>query len=344
MSRKEIGAAPGQIVYTGEGGKDIRCELHRFRNEKLETVQLQNGLPELDFSPSETSWLIVEGIHNVDLIKSLGTTFKIHPLVLEDIVHPVQRMKVEEYEDTLFLVLKFLRLDSDFELNESQWSLLVRDHWLIFFSETHPEELDPIFKRLAKGTSVMRSTGADYLCYALVDLVGDHYLNITDRLSEELENLEQQVLETNQPNFEDLIHIQRQGHILKKHARQFRDLLSSLLKEDTPVIQASSRVFLRDVYDHMLYCCDQADSLQARVNAALSYYHSYMGLKLNEIMKFLTLIGTIFIPLTFLAGIYGMNFKWMPELEWPWGYPALLGLMALVMGVILLYFKKRKWL
>lgn len=343
MEVKEVGLSPGSLVYTGAMKHQVDGILFRYSPESFEEVPFDSALPSLE-EAAGCSWLIVHGVHDVEKVKTIGDRFDIHPLVLEDLVNPTQRMKIEEYENYIFVVLKwYVEVDED-EWETEQLSILLLDNWVVLFLEERSDLLEPVIRRLHKKKSTLRNSGPDYLTYALIDLVVDHYMRTADQLSDRIEAVEDGLMEDETEPLDELKLLQHQAQALKRNLRAMKELNNNLVKADVALIREGTRIYLRDVYDHTLQCLDQVDSMQESITSALNFYHSIISMRLNEVMKFLTMMGSVFIPLTFIAGIYGMNFQDMPELRWAYGYPAALLSMLLVSLGILYYFKRKKWL
>jgi len=285
-------------------------------------------------------------LHELDLIESLGRHFKIHPLVLEDIVNTGQRPKMEGFEDYLFLVLKMLNYDEKTnEIRTEQVSLVIGKYFVISFQEREGDVFNQVRERIRKSKGKIRKRGSDYLAYALMDAVVDNYFIVLEKMGEKTEDLEQELL--TKPSSETLqaIHsLKRKLILLRKSVWPLREAVSGLTRGDSKLIKDSTIVYLRDVYDHTIQVIDTIETLRDTVSGMLDTYLSSISNRMNEVMKVLTIIATIFIPLTFIAGIYGMNFEYMPELEWPWGYFAVWGVMILVAITMCIYFKRRGWL
>jgi len=296
------------------------------------------------FSPM--TWVTVTGLHDIDLIKSLGQHFGIHPLILEDIVNTGQRPKAEDYDDYIFVVLKMLFYDAAANhITAEQVSFILGARYLISFQEVEGDVFNFVRERIRKGKGRIRKSGPDYLAYALMDAVVDHYFTILERLGEQIEQLEEELLKNHSPHTMQRIHsLKREMIFLRKQVWPLRDLLNFLMREESALVQESTDLFLRDVYDHTIQVIDTIDSFRDVLTGMLDLYLSTLSNKMNEVMKVLTIIATIFIPLTFIAGIYGMNFKFMPELEWKWSYPILWMLLLAIFVIMLFWFKRQKWL
>ncbi|RMG56730.1 MAG: magnesium and cobalt transport protein CorA [Deltaproteobacteria bacterium] len=346
---REAGLPPGTVVPRVERPDEpLRVILIKFGREAYseshpETVE--EAVSQLE-DDGLVAWLNIEGIHEVEPVRKVGERFSIHPLVLEDIVNPGQRPKVEEFDDYLFVIFRMIHYRrGNEELDVEQISLILREGLLITFQERAGDLFEPVRERLRKGMGRIRAQGADYLAYCLIDLVVDHYFAVLDEIGEEVEGIEDKALENPDPALLRQIHSLRRKLIeLRKSIFPLREVVSSLERGENSLVGDSTRIFLRDLYDHTIRVIEMVESLRDLVAGILDVYLSSVSNRMNEVMKVLTAIATIFIPLTFLAGVYGMNFRHMPELEWKWGYPAV-WMVFLVIGISLfIYFKRKKWL
>ena len=292
------------------------------------------------------SWVDVVGLKDFDVISQIGEIFSIHPLALEAVLNMGQRPKVEEYENQLFIVLKMLRyVESDHKIVDEQISLVLGPGYVVTFQEMEGDVFAPIRDRIRVGTGRVRKSGSDYLAYTLLDVIVDNYFFVIDRLNEKIEVLEDEIFTNTAPEILDEINeIRKESLSLRRHARPMRELFARLDNIDSPLIKQKTMPFLRDVYDHASTIADLADSFRDNISAMVEHHRSSLSTRLNEVMKLLTIIGTIFIPLTFIAGIYGMNFEVMPELKWRYGYPTMLMLMVVITVCLLFYFRRKKWL
>ena len=292
------------------------------------------------------TWVIIEGLANIELIAELGQTFDIHPLVLEDILNTQQRPKLDDFDDYLYLVFKRLEVTSEeFSVNQEQISLLLFDNILFTFKEKHDTLFVPLINRLQADKGRLRIQSTDYLAYSVLDTVVDGYFILQDTLDFFVDDIEDKLFE--QPGPELLTRIQqvkRELIFVRKSLSPLREMLAALERSDSPLLSEKTRIYLRDVYDHTIRVVESVDSYRDLITGMLEIYLSSVSNRLNEIMKVLTVFSTIFIPLTFLTGIYGMNFQDMPELRWPWSYPILWGIFISIPVILLIYFRKRKWL
>jgi len=311
---------------------------------KKKLADIEESFPFKD-KPSVT-WLNIDGLHEVDIIEKIGQHFGIHALVLEDIVHTSQRPKIEDFESYIFIVLKMLEYDNaNNEILDEQFSLVMGKNFVITFQENVGDIFDPLRERIRSNNARLRKTNADYLTYAMIDAVVDNYFVILEKLGEKIEDLEDELLSDPSLHTLNQIHqIKRKLITLRKSVWPLREVISSLEREDSPLISKATNIFIRDIYDHTIRVIETLETYRDMIAGMLDTYLSSVSVKMNEVMKLLTIIATIFIPLTFFAGIYGMNFEYMPELKWRWGYFTMWGLMVLIALGMIFYFRRKKWL
>jgi magnesium transporter len=345
---KKRGASPGTLVHIGERKVDrARISLIEYDRDTIAHPEIESisALPDLKAAAGKTIWLNIDGLHDVALIETIGKRFGIHPLTLEDILQTGQRPKAEFFDSYLYIVLKELQFrESEGVLTSEQMSFILLPGILISFQEAAGDVFDGVRERLDKGKGRIRSLGADYLAYALMDAVVDHYFAILEKLSQDIESVEEEL--TRMPTSLTMRRIHELRHefiYLRKQIWPLRDVIGALSKEDSGIFQEKTRLFLRDVHDHAIQVIDTIESYRDILSGFLDLYLSIVSNKLNEVMKVLTIISTIFIPITFIVGVYGMNFKFMPELEWHWGYFGAWGLILMVVGAMVVYFKKKNW-
>jgi magnesium transporter len=345
---KKAGLPPGTLVHIGEKKTEkVRINLidyseGHFQEREIETVE--QCFPFKD-KPSVT-WINIDGLHQVSVIEQLGTHFDIHPLVLEDIMHTGQRPKAEDFERHIFLVLKMLYYNEKAQqVKAEQVSLVLGSNFLISFQEQEGDVFSAVRDRIRNGKGRIRKAGSDYLAYALIDAIVDQYFIILEIFGEKIEFTEEELLSNPRRQTLDSIHaMKREMIFFRKQVWPLREVVGGLARGESSLISEPTEIYLRDVYDHTIQVADTIESLRDVLSGMLDIYLSTISNKMNEVMKVLTIIATIFIPLTFLAGLYGMNFRYMPELEWHWGYPAVLLLMIGVGVTMIAYFKKKKWL
>jgi magnesium transporter len=345
---KKPGLPPGTLIHTGEkkveGVKISVIDYDETQIQEREAVSIEECLP---FKEKPTvTWINVTGIHDVKIIEEFGTAFNIHPLLLEDIVHTDQRPKLEEFDESLFIILKMLSYDeANNELLSEQVSLILGSNFVISFQEREGDVFNPVRVRIKSSKGRIKKKGCDYLVYALIDAVVDHYFLVLEKYGEKVEILQEEVLSQPTPHTLEVIQgIKRDMIFLRKSVWPLREVINVLQRGESALISDNVIIYLRDVYDHTIQVIDNIEMLRDMISGTLDVYLSSVSNKMNEVMKVLTIVATIFIPLTFIAGIYGMNFKYMPELDWHWGYPIVLGVMVLLVGMMLIWFKRKRFL
>jgi len=348
LRAKKAGLPPGTLTYLGEKKVEkvkinlIDYDETQFQEKEVKTVE--ECFPFKD-TPTVT-WINIDGVHDIELIEKLGKNFDLHPLILEDIVNTQQRPKMEDSGNYIFIVLRMLHYNTlDSEIKSEQVSLILGSNFVISFQESEGDVFGPIRERIRKGKGRIRKMGADYLAYALVDAIVDNYFIVLEKLGETIEGIEDKLIQAPTPEILQTIHsLKREAISLRKSVWPLRELISGLERAETPLIHKSTKIYIRDIYDHTIQVIDTIESFRDTITGMLDIYLSSVSNRMNEVMKVLTIFAAIFIPLTFIAGIYGMNFTFMPELSWHWGYPSLLIFMALVAMVLLFYFKRKRWL
>jgi magnesium transporter len=288
----------------------------------------------------------VDGVHQLEIIEKVGKQLKIHPLVLEDIMHTGQRPKMEDYENYLFLVLKMLQYnEQENETKTEQISIIIGSNYVISFQEGEGDVFGLIRERIRTNRGRTRKMGADYLAYSLVDAIVDNYFMVLEKVGEQIEDIEDALIKNPTPEVLHSLHrLKRELIFLRKSVWPLREVISKLERWESPLIDKSIDIFLRDVYDHTIQVIDAVETFRDMLSGMLDIYLSSLSNRMNEIMKVLTIITTIFIPLTLISGIYGMNFRFMPELQAPLAYPIVLLTMFLIGIIMIIYFKRRKWL
>ena len=345
---QKAGLPPGTLVHVGEQKSEkTSITVLDYDGDRVVEKEL-TGVEEcllLKARPTVT-WINVAGLHQIEVLEKLNECFGLHPLVLEDILNTTQRPKMEDFGEYIYIVLKMIYLPGPGqEAVTEQVSLILGPNYLISFQEAGGDVFDPIRDRIRSGKGRLRKMGADYLAHALLDAIVDHYFIILEKLGEDVEDLEETLTNNPTPRTMQAIHqLKRKMIFLRKSVWPLREVVGSLERGESPLIQPSTGIYLRDVYDHTIQVIDNIETFRDMLSGMMDIYLSSISNRMNEIMKVLTIIATIFIPLTFIAGLYGMNFKYMPELEWHWGYPLVLLLMGGVSVFMLSYFKRKKWL
>ena len=316
-------------------------------NVLIKEVQASAFMDAMSFMDTHgVTWLDIDGVHQAEVLESVGQHANLHPLVLEDIHNTYQRPKVEDYDDYLYIVLKMISWDSDSsEVQAEQVSLILGKNYVISFKEDPGDIFDSIRQRLREGKGRIRKLGADYLAYSLLDQVVDHYFIVLENLGEQVEDLEEElVTNPDRSTLQTIYHLKRELIYLRKSVWPLREAISSLERGESPLFQPETLIYLRDVYDHTIQVIDTIETFRDMVSGMLDIYLSSVSNRMNEVMKVLTIIATIFIPLTFIAGVYGMNFIYMPELQWHWGYFLIWGVMITMAIGMVIYFKRKGWL
>ena len=346
---KKAALSPGTLIHVGEkrteSAKISVVDYTEAACEFREPKTLDEVFPLRD-SPT-VSWINIDGIHQTDLIENIGKHFSLHPLVLEDIVNTAQRPKVEDYDTSLFFVLKMLSFDpSTAQIHVEQLSLVLGKGFLLSFQEKEGDVFNPIRERIRNAKGHHRRSGADYLAYSLVDAVVDNYFVMLETMGDSIEDLEEELVSNPDPEILKKIHrLKRNMIVLRKSIWPLREVISSLQRTGSKLILESTGIYLRDVYDHTIQVLDTVESFRDIVSGMLDTYLTGISNKMNEVMKVLTIIATIFIPITFIAGVYGMNFHHMPELEWQWLYPeGFWVLITFIVVAMVVFFRKKKWL
>ena len=345
---KKTGLSPGSLVYLGDKRDEpIRITVIDYGADHYHQETMATLKDCVQYTATDTvTWINVSGIHDVAAIGTLGDAFNIHPLVLEDIVNTGHRPKLDDYDDYLFVVLKMLYSAGDAQvIQHEQISLIVGKGYVISLQEVAVDVFDPVRERIKKGRGRIRTQGSDYLAYALMDTVVDHYFKILEDLGETIEDLQETLIQEPAPDTLVVIqNLKREMLFIRKSLWPLREVISTLVRGESQLISKDVILFLRDVYDHTIQVIDTVETFRDMLSGMLDIYLSSVSNKMNEVMKVLTIIATIFIPLTFIAGIYGMNFEFMPELKWKFAYPVLWLLMLAVFVGMIIYFKRRKWL
>ena len=344
----KAGLPPGTLVYTGEKKLEtVRITVIDYDERNYQERQVDRVEECFQFKATPTvTWINIDGLHDVKIIEEIGKHYDLHPLTLEDILHTGQRPKFEDLDSYLLVVLMMLRFDEENQMVLSeQVSLVLGSNFVISFQENIGDVFEQIRDRIRNAKGRIRKMGADYLMYALLDAVVDNYFGILEKLGEKIESLEEELVgDPSERTLQQIHSLKREMVFLRKSVWPLRELISGLERSESDLIEESTGVYLRDVYDHTIQVIDTVESFRDMVSGMLDIYLSSISNRMNAVMKVLTIIATIFIPLTFVAGIYGMNFEYMPELKWHWGYATVWLVMLVVAGVMILYFKRKKWL
>jgi magnesium transporter len=295
---------------------------------------------------SGVTWLDIDGVYQTEILAAVAEHANLHPLVVEDIHNTYQRPKAEEYEDYLYIVLKMISWnETAMEVRAEQVSMILGGGFVLSFKEDPGDIFDPIRIRIREGKGRICKSGADYLAYALLDQVVDNYFLVLENLAEQIEELEEELItKPGTATLQSIHHLKRELIFLRKSVWPLREAISNLERGESPLIKTETLIYLRDVYDHTIQVIDTIETFRDMVSGMLDIYLSSVSNRMNEVMKVLTVIATIFIPLTFISGVYGMNFTYMPELQWRWGYFIIWGVMIVTAIGMLIYFKRKGWL
>lgn len=344
---KKAGLAPGTLVHIGkERSEKVKVTVIDYDKSHFTEKEMENIEECFPFKDTPTvSWINIDGVHDMTVIEKVGEYFGLHPLIQEDIVNTGQRPKSEDFETYVFVVLKMLYNNVENSgIVAEQVSLILGQNFVISFQEQRGDVFDAVRERIRKEKGRIRKEGPDYLAYALLDAIVDNYFIILEGLGEKIEEIEEKLVKSPTPAILQTIHgLKGDSLFLRKSIWPLREVTSGLSKCESPLIKQTTGVYLRDVYEHTIQVIDTVETFRDMISGMLDIYLSSISNRMNEVMKVLTIFAAIFIPLTFVAGIYGMNFKYMPELEWHWGYFMVLGLMAVIAGTLLIFFKKKKW-
>jgi len=343
----KAGLPPGSFVYVGDkGAGKARITVVEYREGMVREASLSELTECFPCSDAATvTWIDVTSVHQVELVAKVGECFGLHPLVVEDILNTDQRPKLEDFGEYLYIVFQaYSCTGGHCHMESEQISLVLGPNFVISFQEKESTVFNTILERIRTGKGRTVKSGADYLAYSLIDTIVDEYFIVLEHLGERMETLEDALVAN--PASKTLREIQllkRDLISIRRSIWPLREVLNSMQREGSALITGTTRVYLRDVYDHAIHAIDTLEIFREMISGMFDIYLSSASNRLNEVMKVLTIIATIFIPLTFIVGIYGMNFHYMPELRWRWGYPAVLLLMTAISGYMLYFFKKKKW-
>lgn len=346
---KSIGQAPGTLIYTGDKPlNDVTVTIIEYSAKEYRKYIAKNLEECLACKLTrEVSWINIDGVHNIDIIKSIGEQYDLHPLLLEDVLDTQIRPKIEFFEQYIFIVLKMLRYNNTtLEVDAEQVSMVLGSGYVISLQEDREGDVfDPVRARLESPGGRTRRSDADFLLYSLVDTVVDNYFLVLEKIGERVEVLEDEI--TNNPSdntLKSLYKLKQELIFIRKAVWPLREVISSLEREESAMIRKETRKYIRDAYDHTIQVIDSTESYRDSISSLLDIYLSSMSNRTNDVVKVLTIISTIFMPLTFIAGVYGMNFEYMPELKWKYSYFVVLGLMLLSALAMLLWFRRKKWI
>ncbi len=345
---KKSGLLPGTLVYIGNKVKEkVRIHVIDYSEKAVREKEIKDFKECSPFKKTPTTtWINVDGIHRIGIMTELGESFELHPLVMEDILNTDQRPKLEDFDKYIYIVLKSIDYDNKKNrITTGQISIIFGSNFVISFQEEPGDNFDQIRNRIRNNKGKIRKLGPDYLAYSLMDAIIDNYFVVLEKVGERIEKLEDElVTNPNHDTMQRLHNLKREMLFLRKAVWPLREVINTFERGDSHLVQETTKVYLRDVYDHTIEVMDTIETFRDMLSGMIDVYLSSLSYKMNEVMKVLTIIATIFIPLTFIVGLYGMNFKYMPELESTWGYPGVLIAMAVIVVFMLYFFRKKKWI
>ncbi|WP_427171450.1 magnesium/cobalt transporter CorA [Fusobacterium nucleatum] len=347
-SNRKLGLLPGSIIYTGENPNyniTITVIYYSKSFHKKDVFSTDDKI-KIDLNFDGNIWINIDGINDVNLIEDIGKIFDIDALSLEDIANPEQRVKIDDRDSYIHIILKMLQMELlTKDVQYEQLSLIIKDNILITFQETPYDMFETIRNRLETPNTKLASKDVSYLAYILIDTIVDNYLLVLDEVETEIDDIENKVIESaDREDLEDILALKQNIAILKKFISPIRELISKLqARSMLNYFHEDMKYYLGDLNDHGIIVFDTVDMLNSRATELIQLYHSMISNTMNEVMKILAIISTIFMPLSFIVGLYGMNFEYMPELKWHYGYFITLGLMAGLVVMMIIYFKKKKW-
>ena len=339
---------PGTLVYVGDKRRDegkISITVYsRDSFEKKEVKKISDAVKLLK-KPGK-KWIDVDGLHNLKMIEEVGKEFGLHPILLEDIVNSEQRPKMDDYDEHLFFVLKAIEYHPrKKDISDEHIGIVLGKDFVISFQEKKPDTFETVFLNLKMNKGRLRKMGSDYLAYALMDSIVDNYFVTLEKIGERIGDLEEVLSEEPDPSvLRDIQRFKREMLFLRKQVWPLRDVFNRLVRRESPLIKKDTEIYLRDLYDHIVQIIDTTDTFNSMLSNMMDVYLSSISNKTNEVMKVLTVFTAVFIPLTFITGLYGMNFRYMPELGYEFGYYGALVAMALIALVLLGYFRKKEWI
>lgn len=347
-SSHKVGLPPGSLHYIG-GHRTDPIHISSFKYgpacfEEKDNIPLDDAL--LNLQPGQILWINFEGIHDTASVEKICSYYNIHPLTIEDIISTEQRPKMEENEDYIFLVLKMLEFhELSRKFHVEQVSIILGKNIVISFQEKQGDTFEPVRNRLRSGIGRIRKSGSDYLLYALVDTIIDNYFILIEKMDGIIEEVEEDLLiDPDENTLAQLYNLKRDSVVLRRTIWPIREVVHNLERDEVKLIKKETRLYLRDVYDHTIRIIETIENYREVLSSMVDLYQSTISNRMNTVMKVLTIISTIFIPLTFIAGIYGMNFEYMPELGWKYGYLGAWIIMLSVVAIMIIFFRKKKWI
>ncbi len=348
ISDKKVGDPPGALIHMGKHYSDeTTITLLDYSEETFKEIQIGDVADCEPYKDKTTiTWINIDGLHQTDIIGTIGKQYGLHSLELEDVLNTTHRPKMEDYDEHIFFTFKMLSYDESVQaVNSEQISIIFGQNYVLTFRERSGDTFNPVRERIKSSKGRIRKRGQDYLVYSLIDTVVDSYFEIIEKIGTQVESLEEAITVNRGEEPHQLIQsLKKEILLFKKSITPLRDAVGTLEKSESELMDPRTPKYLRDVYDHLIHIVDELDTYRDTLKDLMDTFISVVSHKMNQVMKVLTIIATIFIPLTFIAGIYGMNFQFMPELGWKYGYFGVLGIMMVVGIGMMIYFKKNKWL
>lgn len=344
----KVGKPPGSLIYLGPK-KDVPVSIKviEYNQESFRETTLDPSAPEIKIQQEgQFTWVDVTGLHDIRMIENIGKIANIHSLTLEDLLNVNQRPKIDIFHTYIYIVIQLLKFDEEHNTVESeQLSLVLGNNYVMTFLESPSDIFEVLKTRMRNHTGKIRNSSADYLAYAILDVVVDDYYDVIEKIGEQIEAFEEVLmLHPHKMQIQEIYSLKRELLELRKAVWPIREIITKLDKDGTDIIKEKTTLYLRDLYDHSIQIIETAEIYRDLTSGLVDMYMSSTSHKLNEIIKVLTILSSIFIPLTFIAGVYGMNFKHMPELEWHYGYYLCLTGMGILAVIMILYFKVKKWI
>jgi magnesium transporter len=345
--KNEIGLAPDELLFRGVQKTDkVLLRIIDYNAENLQEKEIQQVQDALAYRDSDTvTWFNIDGVHDADVMREIARGFGLENMMLSDVMDTQARPKVTEYDNSIFLSLKMMKQDELTEvISVENLCLIITENVLISFQERKGDVFEPVRERIRRQKRRIRQSGTDYLAYALLDIVVDNYIYIISRLGEKIEDLDSRVVgEANPSLLDEINRYKRELNYLRKNIKPAKEIMFALSKTESELVKEDTGIFLKELMDNISLATESSDSYREILSDQLTIYHTTLSSKLNDIMKFLTIFSVIFIPLTFIAGVYGTNFDYLPELHYKYSYFIMWGVMVLVAVMMLLYFKRKKW-
>lgn len=343
---KSLHQSPGKVIYVGKKENETRLEVisyseNNYSHVESDDLQKAYGLKETQ----EKTWINLDGLNQVSEIEKLGHEFELHPLVMEDIVNTEQRPKVEEYEKYIFVTLKMLYYDKNGDFVREHLSVILGKNYVLTFQEANEDVFGRLRERISSGKGKIREAGADYLMYSILDAVIDNYFTVVESISEKIQALEEELFkkDVSENLAGEIQHFKREILKIRKAVLPLREIVKQLQHSGHPFLHSKTKHYLTDLYDHIIQVGESVELYREMAWGLMDLYMTGISNKMNEVMKVLTIMASIFIPLTFIVGVYGMNFHYMPELDEPYGYFVIWGIMIGIFIAMIIYFKKKKW-